>query len=247
MGAIWAICRRDLIQHFSTPQAWLVLFVWLLLTNGVFYIHLANTQAVGLSAVPLFDLSLQIGGYALVLLAPALTMHSFSSERQQHTEALLFTLPISDRQIVLGKFAAACGMLGALVLVTLIQPVLLYFISSVPSGPLICGYLGLLLATWFFAALGIWISALVDSAVAAYVITMGLTLVLFLVGALLADPSAGIWPPLSELAAFVSLETRLTPLRQGIIRPADIAYLLAITAICLQLAHGALRLRREHG
>lgn len=248
MSVVWAICRRDLLAQFTTPLAWLVLAVWTLLTNGVFWFNLwlVHVDPDGYRTVPLYVLSLAVGGWALTGLAPALTMNSFSSERVQGTMQLLLTAPITELQLLLGKFGAAALILLALVAATLVQPAVLWFVSDTGGLQLVAGYLGLVLCCLLFAALGIWISLLVDSPVAAYVLTMGAILALYLVS-LLADPYAGAWEPLAAVGRFLGLDARLRPLRQGEVRLQDVAWFLSLAGIFLALAHGALCARRIRG
>jgi ABC-2 type transport system permease protein len=241
MAIIWSICRRDLVAAFTTPLAWLVLACWTLLTNAMFTWTLYRVHGTAGSDLPLFVDSLNLGVFFLSLLAPALTMTSFASERAQGTMQLLLTVPIREYQLVLGKFAAAFLVLGALVAATLIQPAVLVFISQVNGPHLAAGYLGLLLECSLFAALGVWISLLVDSPVAAYVLTFGAIAVLLLVGI------AGQDTALRALGDAVGLGSRAGPFFRGEVRLGGVAYFLAGTAACLVLAHGALCARRIHG
>lgn len=243
-AATWAIARRDLVHAFTTPLAWLVLAAWTFVTNGAFCLTLSIIGPGGQSQAPLFQISLITASIALLLLAPAITMTSFAQERERGTMLLLQSCPVRDGELVLGKFLAALGILGALILATAVQPAVLWWISELPAGQLATAWLGLLLAASFLAALGIWISALVDSSVACYVLTAAAALVLYFGTLVLADPGNALWPPLARAAAFIGLESRLTPLRQGDLRLGDVAWFLAATALLLALARASLIARR---
>jgi len=242
--AIWAICKRDLVQHFTTPLAWLVLAVWTFVTNGLFWYVLDQAHAQGVWGAPIYLTAMATGSVALMLLAPALTMNAFASERVQGTMQLLLTVPITELQMLLGKFLATACLLGALLVATLIQPVVLYFVSEVAGLQLVAGYLGLLLACLMFAALGTWISLLVDSPVAAYVLTMGAIGVLFLVG-LLDNPHSG--PALAAIGRGLGLNPHLASFRTGDVRLSHVGWFLGLTLCWLTLAHSALCARRIHG
>jgi len=246
MTVIWAICRRDLLHQFTTPRAWLVLACWTLITNFVFWWSLSATHSAGASEVPLYLWTMQWGAYALILLAPAITMDGFASERVLGTEQLLLSAPITELQLILGKFLAAFLMLLCLVATTLVQPLVLYLVSDTGGLQLLAGYLGLVLACALFAGLGTWVGLLVDSPVAAYVLTMGAILVLLLTG-MLADPALDAWAPLSALGEHMGLDEHLRPLREGRLHVADVGWFVVATAACLVLAHGALCTRRIHG
>ncbi len=241
MDVIWSICRRDVIAAFTTPLAWLLLASWTMLTNGMFAFTLHSVHGNAAAGQPLFVDALELGVFFLSLLAPAVTMASFAAERVQGTMQLLLTAPIREHQLVLGKFFASFAVLAALVLSTLVQPLILFFISEVHTAQLGAGYLGLLLECAFFAALGNWISLLVDSPVAAYVLTFGAIAVLMLIGL------AGQGSALHQLSDALGLGSRVAPFFAGDVRLGSIIYFLGGTAACLVLSHGALCARRIHG
>lgn len=241
MNIIWAICRRDVLAAFTTPLAWLVLACWALLTNGMFVFTLYRVHGTAGAEQPLFVDSLNLGVFFLSLLAPAITMASFAAERTQGTMQLLMTVPIREYHLVLGKFLAALLILLSLVLATVVQPVVLVFVSQV-NGPHLCaGYLGLLLTCILFAGLGVWISLLVDSPVAAYVLTFAAIAILLLVGVAGQDS----W--LRALSDAIGLNQRAGPFFHGEIRLGNILYFLAGAAGCLLMAHSALCARRING
>jgi ABC-2 type transport system permease protein len=241
LNIVWSICRRDLLQAFTTPLAWLVLACWCLLTNGVFVLRLYQVHGTPGSESPLFVNALSAGVFFLTLLAPALSMTSFSGERVQGTMQLLLTVPIREWQLVLGKFLGVFGVLAALVAATALHPLVLAFISEVHLPHLLAGYLGLLLTCAFFAGVGVWISLLVDTPMAAYVITFAVLAVLILLGFLEQNPVFG---PLGQA---IGLTPRVSPFFSGEIRLGNVLYLGAMTSACLVLAHASLCARRIHG
>ena len=243
MGTVWAICRRDLLQMFTTPLAWLVLFAWAMVTNGLFFISGLEPGSGDLPMYqPLFVSALDGGAWLLTLLAPAITMNTFAAERNQGTMQLLLTVPVREIHLVMGKYLAAFTMLATLVAATLVQIAVLYFVSSTGGIQVLSGYLGLLLLCSLFAALGTWISLLVDSPVAAYVITFGVIALLHLFGFTASDDS---W--FGMLASVLGISPHQQPFSQGDVRLSHIAWFIGATAICLTLAHGALCARRVHG
>lgn len=241
MDVIWAICRRDAVAAFTTPLAWLVLACWTALIDIVFVLVLHEVHGTGGSAAPLFVDSLQLGAWLLVLLAPAITMTSFASERAQGTLQLLLTVPVREPQIVIGKFLAAFAVIAALIAATLVLPLTLAVVSAVHGPQLAAGYLGLVLTGAFYAALGVWISLLVDSPVAAYVLSFGAIAVLHMVGWM------GATPALQTFAETLGLGQRIMPFFAGEIRLGGVAYLLCATAACLLAAVQVLRAKRWGG
>ena len=186
-----------------------------------------------------------IGALALIFLAPALTMNSFAAERVQGTEQLLLTVPISERQLVLGKFSAVLGMFASLLLTTLSQPIILYFLSDNGGNQLWAAYLGFVLLILLLGSLGLWISMLVDSPVAAYVLTFGAIVVLYLVGVYAQLTPVPGW--FFHLSDNIGIGTRLGRMLSGDLRSGDIAYFIGGSAVFLLLSHSALMTRRIHG
>ena len=237
----WSIARRDLIAAFTSPLAWLVLACWTLLTNGLFVRTLEAFHGTAGSDQPLFVESLNLGVLFLALLAPAITMTSFAQERQQGTMQLLLTVPIREHHLILGKFLASMLVLSSLLLATLLQPLSLLLISAVDGPQLAAGYVGLFLLLSMLAALGVWISLLVDSPIAAYVVTFAVIAVLLLIGVAPRDS----W--LFHGGQAIGLGARLEPFFRGDLHLGNMLYFLAFTASCLLMAHSALMARRLHG
>jgi ABC-2 type transport system permease protein len=239
----WAVARRDLRAAFGSPQAWLMLFAWLLLTGillGVVLHDVAARQELGAASDrPLYHWPLLYGSMGLILLAPAVTMGAFAGERAAGTWPLLLTAPVTDAALVLGKFLAAFGQLAALVVASLTQPLVLAWVSHVDPAQLACGWAGLLLLAAFLAALGTWISAAVDQPLAAFVLTFAAGAVLLLVGSLAAAPA------LAPLSGFLGLMPRLEPFLAGELRAGGVAYLGGGAFAFLVLAHGVLTQRRN--
>ncbi|TVR41932.1 MAG: hypothetical protein EA402_12465 [Planctomycetota bacterium] len=243
MGIVWAIARRDLLQMFSTPLAWLVLFAWAMVTNGLFFLTGIEPGSGDLPLYqPLFVTALDGGAWLLTLLAPAITMNTFAAERNQGTMQLLLTVPVAEWQLVLGKFFASFVMLATMVAVTLVQIVVLYLVSSTGGMQVVAGYLGLLLVAGLFAALGTWISSLVESPVAAYVITFGIIAVLHLFG---LSASGDGW--FAGLGSYLGISPHQQPFTQGDVRLGNVVWFLSMSGVFLALAHGSLKARRIHG
>ncbi len=243
MAIIWAICRRDLRFLFTTPLAWLVLFGWTGFLNLVFCATSLLQGSDHQSLHPLYLYSITLGAYALTLVAPAITMNSFATERGQGTLQLLLTVPIREYQLVIGKYLALLGMLWVLLAFTLVQPVVLYFVSDAGGLQTVGSYLGLALLCSLLAALGLWISILVEHPLAAFVITAAIVAVFQVLG-LFAEADIVV---LSPVGRQLGLPPRFEAFFAGDLQLDNILYFLAGTVIFLVLGHGAICARRVHG
>jgi ABC-2 type transport system permease protein len=237
IAAAAAICRRDLRQAFTTPLAWLVLCCWVAIIHLVFvFVTMEPVRDAGAAGQPLFTTALRWGGLLLTMLAPAITMSSFTSERERDTLPLLMTLPITDGALVLGKFAAAWLLLLSLLVARAGIPLTLYLVSDPGGWQLVSGYLGLALQAALLAALGVWISMLVDNPLPAYVLTFAAIAILQLLG--VAGMNSGSW--LGAIGSFAGLGGRLHGFISGDVALGSIAYFVVGTAVFLIAARGSL-------
>jgi ABC-2 type transport system permease protein len=167
----------------------------------------------------------------LVLLAPAITMRSIAEERKTGTLELLTTMPIRDFDVVLGKFLAALMLFGSAFATTLIYPIVISFIGPLDWGPVLSGYLGLLLFTATLLAIGLLCSTFTTSQVVAFIIAVIVSLALFFV----------FWlqffvPDVAPIVEYVSLSFHLDNMARGVIDTRDVLYYVTMTAGALFLS-----------
>ena len=230
-----AIAERDLKSWLNTFSFYLLAVLFLGLTgyffwSGLSYFSYVSFQVASNPSLEVKGLNLVDGVLSsfianmtllLLLLIPIFSMRSFSEERRQKTLELLFTYPVSDFQIIFGKFLALMGVLTLLVLPT----VAYFFLAEVVGAKfelasLLAGYGGLLLVGASFIALGIFVSSLTEhQAVSAGV---GFTILLFfwIVGWL----SEWTSPSLGTFFRELSLTEHLKDLTRGIIDTKDVSY-----------------------
>ncbi|HTU57504.1 MAG TPA: ABC transporter permease, partial [Polyangiales bacterium] len=199
MSNIGIIARRELGGYFRTPSGYLIAAATLVVQGLLF-----NTRALGtgarLSSQVLVDFLRDSSGTTTVA-AVLLTMRLFAEERQSGTLTLLFTSPVRESEIVIGKFLSALVVLSALVLASVYLPALIFVNGKVSVGHIAAGYLGLLLLGAATAALGVLGSALARTQLMAGVLATVLIFVLFLCWAL----SRVVDPPFGTIISHFSL------------------------------------------
>lgn len=244
MSKFAAILRRELAYYFRSPVAYAVITVFLLLCGYFFYnllgyFNLASiqamqnpmqTRALSLTTSVLAPLFANLST-VLLLILPLLTMRLFSEERRSGSAELLFTYPVGDWQVLLGKFTAAVAVLAAMLALTAPCPLLLYYFAAPETGPLVSGYLGLFLMGVSFIAMGLFFSALSESQLVAGAFTFGCGLLFLVIGWI----SPFVPAPAAAVLGQLSLVEHLDAFARGVIDTNDLVFYVNLTAFFLFL------------
>jgi ABC-2 type transport system permease protein len=252
----WVVARRELQATATSSTPWAVGAAFLVLTGVLFWINAtafadvsaqaaANPQlTAGLNATQgvvqpaIANLGL-IGAFVF----PFLTMRLIAEERRSGWLDLLRTLPLDDAAIVLGKALAALAVVAGILVLSLIQPLVLWLGGATTVSHVAAGYLGALLLSSAFVAVGLAISALSPTQVFAASVTFAL-----FVGLVILDQWVGPAPQgLAAVLAGWSPITRLDPFSRGLIPLDSVAYFLLLDAAALVVATAALTLERRIG
>jgi ABC-2 type transport system permease protein len=228
MNNIGIIARRELAGYFRTPSFYLIAAATLVVQGLLF-----NTRALGtgarLSSQVLIDFLRDSSGTTTVA-AVLLTMRLFAEERQTGTIVLLFTSPVREFEIVIGKFLSAFVVLSLLVLSSVYLPALIFVNGKVSMGHIASGYLGLLLVGSATLGLGVLGSALARTQLMAGVLAAVFIFVLFLTWAL----SRVVDPPFGTLISYFSLyEKHFFPFMRGLLQLSDVVYYVSLTYLAL--------------
>lgn len=244
MNAVLALAKKELRGYFLSPVAYAVLTAFLLLNGFLFSLILRALSQPGAAAPS--PLSLFFGGTIffwifLIVTVPVITMRLGSEEFKSGTLETLLTAPVSDLEVVLGKFFGAVGLFAALWLPTLLYGWALSRYARVDWGPVATGYLGVLAAGLFFVAAGLFTSFLSKNQMVAAVLAFALLLLLLLlslVSYLVTDP---LW---KEVFAYLDLYAAMQNFAKGLVDSRALTYCLSGAAFFLALAQKALETRR---
>jgi ABC-2 type transport system permease protein len=265
MNVMLVIARRELSVFFRSPVGYVVTALFLFFTALVYFGAAPVLVGSGFSQGQPASLRLffQIGVWVFFVIGPAISMRTISEESRLGTLESLLTAPISESQIVLGKFLGAFAFLVAMLLPTVIFVVALEVYGRPDYGELLCGYLGLLLVGAAYIATGILASTLTSSQVLAYVSTVFFWLIVLL--ATMVLPTLGTLAeglagqpgnaPLVDLllrwfsgvAAFLGVGnpmTRVGGFVIGLVDTFNIVYFVSFTVVFLVASIKALGLRR---
>lgn len=237
---LWIIFRHEFNLFFLSPVVYLIGAVWYFLAAGFFSISLfsMNQGFVEPNMYNMLDTMI----FLMIFIAPALTMRLVSEELRQGTHELLFTAPIRDWEIIVGKWLAVWAVFTVFILLTAILPVILVTRGNPDVGMILTGYLGLWLLGGATLAIGTLASSLTQYQLVAFMVTMGLLVFLWIsdgVTQIIQSPSVN--SVLSEISLtnhYYNLVSR------AIIDPVDIAYFVVLIALSLFLATQMLSTRR---
>ena len=233
-----AITRRELKGYFDSPIAYIVLVVFLLVAGWMFFSALFLVGRADLRGF--FSPSPFSPSMLLVILAPAVTMRLVSEERKAGTLELLTTLPVSDLEVILGKFLAALALLGTALLITLAYPLTVSSLGPLDWGPVLGGYAGMLLFAGAMLSVGLLCSALTDNQIVAFIAGFIVCAALYFVYWLqFFAPQA-----LAPVFEFLSTSSHLENMARGVVDSRDVVYFLSLISGALLLSVRALA--RQH-
>lgn len=253
MKNIWAICKKEIKTYFTSPIAYVVITVFLVLVGFFFYslIWWFNSQSLQMARNPYYFQQLNINqmvysplfhniSIILLLMIPLLTMRLFSEEMKIKTDELLYTCPISVNQIILGKYFASLFVLLVMLLLTGILSIFTFAHGNPEIAPILSGYLGLFLMGAAFMAAGIFFSSLTENQIVSAILTFG-TLLLFWILNWASYSAGGIW---KSVLNYLSFFQHFDDMTKGILDTTDIVYYISFSFFGLFLTHSVLQSRR---
>ena len=253
---LWPVFKKEMRLYFSSPVAWVVMTIFLFIAGYFFYsIFAFYTLASMQSAMnpqmgrelnvtdsvfrPLFSNMSVI----LLLLMPLITMRLFAEERRSGTIELLLTFPVRDGAVLIGKYLAALTLYAIMLALTLLYPGIVLYFARVEWGPLLTGYLGLLLMGATFLAVGIFASSVTENQIVAAITTFGTLLILWVVG-WSAEYVGGPW---GRVLSHLSILEHFDTFARGVLDTKDVIFYLDVTLVALFLTLRSLETRRWKG
>ena len=234
LANIAPIFRRELRSSFNSPVAYVVIIVFLSIigwffTSNMFLMNVASLRIL-FELVPL----------VFLFFVPAVTMRLLAEEKKSGTLELLTTKPVRDSEIIFGKFFAAWALLAAALAPTLLYVFTIGSLGSLDTGPVITGYLGLLLMGGVYIAIGILASSLTENQIVAFIISFLLILALFLMDKVLMYVPESF----ASTMEFLSIDYHFSNIARGVIDSRDIIYFVSLLGFSLYLATLSLQRRK---
>ncbi|MSO56372.1 MAG: ABC transporter [Acidobacteria bacterium] len=242
MSNVLAIAQKELKSYFASPIAYIIIGFFALVFGYFFFVSLnyfiqASLQMgmpgqgqINVHTMAIRPLLQNISVVALFVL-PLITMRTYSEEKRSGTIELLLTSPVTDAQIVLGKFLGAVALYALMLAVTLIHIAILFIYGNPEWKPIATGYLGLFLMGASFMSIGLLISSLTKNQIVAGMSTFAVLLLLWTLGWM--TDSAG--PTMQKVLSALSITDRFDDFSKGVVSVSHLVYYLSFITFGLFL------------
>ncbi|MFP6637170.1 MAG: ABC transporter permease subunit [Nitrospinaceae bacterium] len=249
MRMTWIIAKRDLGSFFNSPIFYVVTTVFLLLYSFIFFnilnffsfqsFQAGQLQAMGMNLnlnEMVIEPSFHNMSVILLLIIPIITMRSFADEKKMKTFRLLLSSPVHLIEIILGKFLSCMIVVTLMVFISAYSVGFLFLLGEPELGPVITGYLGILLMAGCYVSVGICASSLTDNQIVAAVLTFGFSLFMWVIGwgAQAAGPTTG------QILQYLSIVDHMERFLRGVVDTSDLVYYLSFILFSLFLCHRVL-------
>jgi ABC-2 type transport system permease protein len=243
MRNVWTICRRELYSYFVSPVAWVLMAIFAILGGILTYdygsIYLAQKLSMqmqgeqaglNLNEVVLAPLLSQMA-IVSVFLIPMISMRLFAEEKRQGTIELLVTSPITDLELVLGKWLSAVILLATLFAILMIDLSFFFRYGNPDWKPVATGLLGVMLQGLCLLAFGTFISTITKNQIVAGAVGFAFALMLIFLGWAIEFNNSVV----AQVLSYLSIISHLDSFTRGVIDTKDVVYYLSMISLGLFL------------
>jgi ABC-2 type transport system permease protein len=256
MNNVLAIAHKELKSYFASPIAYAVigffaiLFGWFFVTLLFFFQETAQRAGMGMGGPETVNINQMLiaplfmnVSVILLFTLPLVTMRTYAEEKRSGTIELLLTAPLTDLQIVLGKFAGGMLLYLSMLAVTLIHIAILFAFGNPEWKPIATGYLGLILMGGCFLSLGLFISSLTRNQIIAGMATFAVFLLFWIVNWM----STFSGPAMQDVLNYLSITDHMNDFTRGVLDTKHFVYYLSFIAFSLFLTVRAVDSERWRG
>jgi ABC-2 type transport system permease protein len=231
MSGMINVMRRELTGYFATPVAYVFLIIFLVMT-GIFTFYLGNFYERGFADLEPF---FRFHPWLYLFLMPAISMRLWAEERHAGTMELLFTLPLTTIQAVMGKFLAAWLFLGIALVLTLPMWITVNYLGNPDNGVILAAYVGSWLMAGGFLAIGSCMSALTRNQVVAFILSIVVCFLFLLSGLPMVMNLFNSWAPQIVLDGIANLSflKHFADISKGVIDLRDLVYFVLVIGFWL--------------
>jgi ABC-2 type transport system permease protein len=230
MHQVVHIFRKEFGTYFVSPIAYIVISIFLVVTGWFFFSTFFLFNQANLRNF----FSLLPVTFAFVI--PAVTMRLFSEELNVGSYETLLTLPVTDGDVILGKFMASVAFVAAMLVPTVAYPIFVSFLGQLDWGPVVGGYVGALFLGASFSAVGLFVSSLTRNQIIAFIGGMAICFFLTLIDKVLFFLPA----KLLSIFQYLGADFHFDNIAKGVLDSRDILYFLSVIFVGLYATHLAM-------
>lgn len=230
MRIIWILTKRELHSYFDSLIAYVMIVLFLGFSGFFTWIYGADIFLVGQASLRTF---FGIAYWTLFFFIPALTMKLIAEEKRSGTLELLLTKPVSDWQLVLGKFFGSFTVILIALLLTLPYLITIASIGNMDVGASLMGYLGLLLMSAAYIGIGIFTSSVSTNQIVAFLSALFMGLFFHIIFGVLANNMGG---GLALVFHYLDLNTHFESIARGVLDTKDIVFFISIMFLGLYMS-----------
>ncbi|MCD4698232.1 MAG: ABC transporter permease subunit [Bacteroidales bacterium] len=239
MRQIWTISKRELQSFFDSLMAYIMLiaflgfsgfFTWLF-GSDIFFIKQASLQAF-----------FSIAYWTLFFFIPALTMRLFAEENRSGTIELLLTKPVSDWQVVIGKFLSTFVLILIALVLTLPYYITVANLGPIDHGAVLTGYLGLILMSAAYISIGVFTSSASSNQIVSYLLALFIGIFFQIIFSMLSGSFSGI---IGQVLNFLSVSSHFDSISRGVVDSKDLIFFLSLIFLGLILTEANLSRKRN--
>jgi ABC-2 type transport system permease protein len=256
MNNILAMAHKEIRAYFASPIAYIVTGLFALLF-GYFFVAILNwfaqqsmQMAFGMGGPGSLNMNQQLirplllnTTVVLLFVLPMITMRTYAEEKRSGTMELLLTSPLTDFQIIVGKFLGALALYAVMLAVTLVYVGLLFWFGHPEWKPVATAYLGLLLLGGCFISVGLLVSSFTRNQIVAGMITFGVFLMLWVIDWI--GSFAG--PTVEQVVTYLSITQHFDDFAKGVIDTKHLVYYLSFITFGLFLTAKSVTSERWRG
>jgi ABC-2 type transport system permease protein len=233
----WVICKREITGFFDSLMAYILLVVFLGLTGFFTWLYGGDVFFVGQASLMSF---FSMAYWTLFFFIPAITMKSLADEKKSGTFELLATKPITDFEIVFGKWLGAWSLILISLALSLPYYITVANLGQIDHGATIAAYFGLALVSGVYIGIGVYASSLTNNQIVAFIMSLFVSFFFHLLFDLLASLSSGM---VANILHFLSITSHYQTMIRGVIGFENVTFLISLIAVSLVLATVAIRRR----
>lgn len=234
MKHTFTIAGRQFRSYFNGPIAYIVISLVLIILGFLFW---ETFFLFGRATMrEMFRYLALINYFAL----PALTMGLLAEEKRTGTIELLITMPVTDAQVIVGKFVGVMGLYGVMLALTIPYAISVSSLGNLDWGPVFAGYVGLILQGAALIGIGLMTSSFTENQLVAFFTALAASMFFFLLDKFLPFVPSN----LAGVAQVISFDYHVEALRRGVIALRDVIFFVSVSTVSLMVAFRALESRR---